>query len=309
MDNTKSASRILIIIAFITVYLVWGSTYFFISMGVEHIPPYTMAGMRFLIAGTLLLSFCGIKKLPRANAQQIKTAGISGIFLLFISNGSVGLIEKTLPSSLVAIFLSATPISFVLLDKPMWKTNFHSKPTLIGLLVGLVGVVLLFTERLGNISLSGSKLEIICMAGLVFTSLSWAGGSLYSKYYSTGHIMVTTAWQMLIAGVVCVTFGACIGEIKHFHPMEVPMKSWLALAYLVVFGSLAGYSAYVWLLQVCTATQVSTHAYVNPVVAVILGVFFANETMSTLQFVGLVVILVSLLLINLAKYRKAKTEE
>jgi drug/metabolite transporter (DMT)-like permease len=142
------------------------------------------------------------------------------------------------------------------------------------------------------------------MAGLIFTSLSWAGGSLYSKYYGSGPIMVTTAWQMLAASVACLVFSALIGEIKSFHPATVPAKSWLALGYLIVFGSLAGFSAYVWLLQVRTATQVSTHAFVNPVVAVILGVFFAHEKMTALQIAGLLVILVSLLLINLNKYRK-----
>lgn len=304
MENQKTVSPMLVIVAFAIVYLVWGSTYFFISLGVAHIPPYLMAGMRFLAAGLLLLAWCAIKKLPLISWPQIKAAAISGILLLFISNGSVGLIEKTLPSSLVAIFLSATPISFVLLDKPMWKSNFSSASITGGLGIGLIGVVLLFAERLQSVSFSGSSIELLCMAGLIFTSLSWAGGSLYSKYYGSGPIMVTTAWQMLAAAVACLVFSALIGEIKSFHPATVPAKSWLALGYLIVFGSLAGFSAYVWLLQVRTATQVSTHAFVNPVVAVILGVFFAHEKMTALQIAGLLVILVSLLLINLNKYRK-----
>lgn len=294
----------LVMVAFATVYLVWGSTYFFIALGVEHIPPYLMAGIRFLVAGLLLLGWCAIKKLPLISWPQIKAAAISGILLLFISNGSVGMIEKTLPSSLVAIFLSATPISFVLLDKPMWKTNFTSASTLAGLAVGIIGVILLFAERLQSASFSGSTTEMLCMAGLVVTSLSWAGGSLYSKYYGSGPVMVTTAWQMIAASVFCLLFSVIIGDVKNFHPETVPVKAWLSLGYLIVFGSLAGFSAYVWLLQVRTATQVSTHAYVNPVVAVILGVLFANETMSGLQVAGLVVILLSLLLINLNKYRK-----
>lgn len=306
MENQKKASPALVMVAFAIVYIVWGSTYFFISLGVEHIPPYLMAGLRFLVAGLLLMGWCAFKKLPLIHPPQIKAAAISGILLLFISNGSVGLIEKTLPSSLVAIFLSATPISFVLLDKPMWKANFSSSSTLAGLAVGLLGVILLFIERLQSVSFAGSSLELICMAGLIFTSLSWAGGSLYSKYYASGPIMVTTAWQMLAAAVVCITFSTLIGEVKNFNPATVPAKSWLALGYLIIFGSLAGFSAYVWLLQVRTATQVSTHAFVNPVVAVILGVFFAGDTMSVLQLAGLFVILISLLLINLNKYRKPK---
>lgn len=306
MENQKNASPVLVMVAFATVYIVWGSTYFFISLGVEYIPPYFMAGLRFLVAGLLLLGWCAFKKLPLIHPPQLKAAAISGVLLLFISNGSVGLIEKTLPSSLVAIFLSATPISFVLLDKPMWKSNFSSTSTLAGLAVGLLGVTLLFAERLQTVSFSGSGIELLCMAGLILTSLSWAGGSLYSKYYGTGPVIVTTAWQMLAAAVVCITFSLLIGEVKHFNPATVPVKSWLALGYLIIFGSLAGFSAYVWLLQVRTATQVSTHAYVNPVVAVILGVCFAGDSMSILQLAGLFVILISLLLINLNKYRKPK---
>lgn len=307
MENQKSVSPVMVIVAFATVYLVWGSTYFFISLGVEHIPPYLMAGLRFLVAGLLLLGWCAIKKMPLINISQIKAAAVSGLLMLFISNGTVGLIEKTLPSSLVAIFLSATPISFVILDKPLWKSNFSSASILSGLAVGLIGVILLFIERLQSVSLEGSSTELLCMAGLIFTSLSWAGGSLYSKYYSSGPVMVSTAWQMLAAAVACLVFSTCMQETKHFQIEAVPLKSWLALGYLIIFGSLAGFSAYVWLLQVRTATQVSTHAFVNPVVAVILGVFFANDKMTFLQFVGLLVILLSLLLINLNKYRKPKT--
>lgn len=307
MTNSQpNASRLLIIVAFAIVYLVWGSTYFFIRLGVAHIPPYLMAGVRFIIAGSLLLGWCAIKGLPIINGPQIKTAFISGFLLLFIANGTVGWVEKTLPSSLVAILVSAGPIWLILLDKPMWKTNFSNSSTLFGLLVGFAGVLLLFSEQLRSVSLSGNSTYIISMAVLLFTSMCWSGGSLYSKYYSSGPIMVTTAWQMLTAGIVTLLFAGVIGETRNFHIADVTPQSWLALGYLIVFGSLAAFSAYVWLLQVRPATQVSTHAYVNPVVAVILGVCFGGEKMSPLQIAGLFVILTSVLLINLAKYRKAK---
>jgi len=167
-------------------------------------------------------------------------------------------------------------------------------------------VVLLFAERLSHTEgpVVGHNWGVIALVVLLLGSISWAAGSLYSKYRTAGNSnSVNAGWQMLAAGVAFIPASLVSGEWSHFHWQEVPMSSWLAVFYLVTMGSLAGYSAFVWLLQVRSATQVSTHAYVNPVVAVLLGVFFADEKMSPLQLLGLFVILVSVLLINLAKYR------
>jgi drug/metabolite transporter (DMT)-like permease len=136
--------------------------------------------------------------------------------------------------------------------------------------------------------------------------MSWAGGSLYSKYNSKGSASINTGWQMLSAGIAFIPISLLSGEWQSFQWQTVPTSAWLSVVYLIFMGSLAGYSAYVWLLQVRPATQVSTYAYVNPVVAVLLGVFFANEHMTATQILGLAIILTSVLLINLAKYRKEK---
>jgi drug/metabolite transporter (DMT)-like permease len=144
------------------------------------------------------------------------------------------------------------------------------------------------------------------MVILILAAVSWAAGSLYSKYNSSGHSnSVNAGWQMTAAGIAFIPVGWISGEMHGFHWQQVSPGSWLSLVYLIVMGSLAGYSAFVWLLQVRPATQVSTHAYVNPVVAVLLGVLFAGETMSPFQLTGLAIILISVLLINRAKYRKA----
>lgn len=150
----------------------------------------------------------------------------------------------------------------------------------------------------------GHNWAMIALAVLIFGSISWAAGSLYSKYRSAGNSnAVNAGWQMFAAGFVFIPASLFSGEWSHFQLTEVPLSSWLAIAYLVTMGSLAGYSAFVWLLQVRPATQVSTHSYVNPVVAVLLGVLFAGEHLSFIQLLGLMVILASVLLINLAKYR------
>lgn len=304
--NTRPAAPgWLVVLAFATVYLVWGSTYFFIRRAIEDIPALLMAAIRFSVAGLILLTWCYFRGERIWVPENIKHAAVSGMLLLFIGNGSVVWVEQYLASSLVAVLVSAAPIWFVLLDKPMWKVNFSSRETIIGLLVGFVGVILLFSERISHVrETSAGPYQLIGLIVLIFSCIGWSGGSIYSKYKSKGSVTVNSAWQMLVAGAGLFICSALTGEINHFSFAQVSSRSWFALWYLIIMGSLAAYSAYVWLLQVRPATQVSTYAYVNPVVAVMLGVFFAQETMSFVQIIGLVIILTSVLLINLGKYRK-----
>lgn len=303
----SAAPKLLVILAFATVYIVWGSTYFFIRIAVQHIPALLMAAMRFITAGLLLLGWCAIKGERLLVKENMKPAIVSGILLLFIGNGAVVWVEQYLTSSLVAVLVSACPLWFVLLDKPLWKENLRNRFTISGLFVGFIGVLLLFGESLLHSSetAGAGAYQIPCLILLLFSTMSWSGGSLYSRYNSKGPGIVNTAWQMLTAGIAFIICAALTGETKNFDWHTVPTKAWLAVSYLIVMGSLAAYSAYVWLLQVRPSTQVSTYAYVNPVVAVLLGIFFAGEHMSGLQLVGLIVILVSVLLINLNKYRQA----
>lgn len=299
----KSISPVMVIVAFATVYLVWGSTYFFIQKAVQHIPPMILGALRFLIAGLLMMGWCLLKGERIGTWPQIKPAIISGLLLLLVGNGAVIWVEKSLPSSFVAILLSSAPIWFVALDKPKWKENLTNRSTILGLIIGFIGVILLFSEKAAvAVSLTGNNYEIIGFFILIIGSISWAGGSLYSKYHSSGSTTVSSAWQMLAAGTAFMLGSFLSHEWNGFELQSVTTISWLSLLYLILFGSLAAYSAYVWLLQVRPATQVSTYAYVNPVVAVLLGVFFAGEHMSLVQTSGFVVILSSVLLINLAKY-------
>lgn len=304
----KTTSPLLVIIAFATVYLVWGSTYFFIKMAVDGFPPFLLGALRFFTAGILMLIWCAIKGEQIFVKRNIIHAAVSGFLLLVVGNGAVIWAEQTLPSAMVAIMVSSPPIWFVLLDKPNWGTNFKSKSTILGLIIGFIGVILLFSEQIGSMfgpSTGSSKLPgmLLLLAG----TLGWASGSLYSKHNNTkGSVSVNTAWQMLAAGIVFIPSSFFHNEVQTLNWHTIPAHSWYALLYLVVFGSIAAFSAYVWLLQVRPATQVSTYAYVNPVIAVILGVLFAHESVTLLQVGGLVIILGSVLLINLSKYRKER---
>lgn len=312
MENNqlkKQPSAAMVMIAFATVYLAWGSTYFFIQKAVHEIPPFIMGAIRFAASGLILAAWCIYKKEDIWNPKLIKTAAITGLLLLFVGNGAVIWVEQQLPSSLVAILVSASPLWFVLLDKPKWKENFSSRNIIISLIIGFIGVLLLFSQKVKEaFSSSGGSAQIIGLVVILIGCISWVSGSLFSKYKGTGSATANTMWQMLAASAAFFIFSLGSKELTTFHWQQVSAEAWWSVVYLITMGSLAGYSAYVWLLQVRPATQVSTYAYVNPVVAVLLGVLFANEQLIFLQIVGLAIILVSVLLINVTKQRKQRKD-
>ncbi|WAC15135.1 EamA family transporter [Dyadobacter pollutisoli] len=306
--ESKAPSTLLVVLAFATVYIVWGSTYFFIQRALAGFPPFILGAFRFIVAGLLMLGWSVLQGENVFSWKAMKPAIITGLLLLLVGNGVVIWVEQFLPSAMVAIMVSMSPLWFVLLDKPKWSENLTNKSTILGLLIGFAGVVLLFGEKIMvSMSSLNSTRDLFAMGLVVLGSMAWAGGSLYSKYNSVSQsATVNSTWQMLAAGVAFFPGAILSGEISRFDIASIPSDAWLATGYLIAFGSIAGFSAYVWLLKVQPATKVSTYAYVNPVVAVILGVFFANESITPLQISGLIVILVSVLLINLHKYRKPK---
>lgn len=306
MEPTSSnkPSLLLVLVAFATIYIVWGSTYFFIQMAVHGFPPMLLGAFRFLIAGLLLLTWCFIKGDRIWLKKDIRSAAVSGLLMLFTATGGIIWAEQSLPSAIVAIMVSANPIWFVALDKANWKVNLSNKSTIAGLIVGFAGVILLFAEAIVK-SFAGTitSTQIIALVLVMVDPIAWSLGALLSKK-SSGNTpaRVSSAWQMIIAGLAFVLAALFHNEFSQFHISKVPANAWMALGYLIVFGSIGAFSAYIWLLKVRTAVQVSSHSYVNPVVAVILGVLFAHESISTLQLVGLLVILFSVLLINAKKY-------
>ncbi len=298
----------MVVLAFATVYIVWGSTYFFIQRALEGFPPFFLGAFRFIIAGLLMLGWSLMQGEKVFSWKIMKPALVTGLLLLFVGNGVVIWVEQFLPSAMVAIMVSSAPLWFVLLDKPKWSENLSSKSTILGLVVGFAGVILLFYEKImATMSSLNSGRDLFAMGLVVVGSMAWAGGSLYSKYNSVStSATVNSTWQMLAAGVAFIPGALFSGELASVDLSAIPVNAWLATGYLVMFGSIAGFSAYVWLLKVQPATKVSTYAYVNPVVAVLLGIFFAHESITPLQISGLIVILGSVLLINLHQYRKPK---
>src|SRR3990172_507657 len=252
----------MVIVAFAIVYLVWGSTYLFIQKAVLHIPPMMLGAIRFLIAGGILMGWCLLRGEGIGTWQQIKTAIFSGLLLLLVGNGAVIWAEQSIPSSLAAILVSSAPIWFVVLDKPRWRENLTNRSTVLGLISGFIGVLILFSgEAMEAFYSSGKNYDIIGFFILFIGTISWAGGSIYSKYHASGSTTVSSAWQMLAAGFAFISVSLLSHEWREFEWQSVTTSSWLSLLYLILMGSLAGYSAYVWLLKVRPVTQVSTYAY------------------------------------------------
>jgi drug/metabolite transporter (DMT)-like permease len=306
MSGEKTAvSPLLVILSFAIIYTVWGSTYFFILLALKGFTPMILGAVRFIIAGSLMLIWSIIKRDRVFVPLTIRHASISGVLMLCGGTGVVLWVEQYLASGLVAILVSAAPLWFVLFDRPMWRNNFANNSTLTGLVFGFIGMLLLFSEKINQLFSSGHAIEIGGMLLLIVGNWCWTLGSLNSKYNkSEGSNTVNVGWQMLIAGIAFIPLSFLLGEPQHMNWQNIPSVSWFSILYLIFFGSIAAYTAYVWLLQVRPSTQVSTYAYVNPVVAILLGVVFAEEKISAFQITGLVIILGSVLMINLAKLKK-----
>jgi len=291
------------------IYIVWGSTFFFIHKALAGFEPFLLGAIRFCTAGLLLLGWCAFKGHRILDRSTILHSGLMGLLLLFVDNGIIIWVEQSLPSGLVAIMSASAAIWFIILDKPNWKTNFRNLPVVTGLFMGFFGVVMLFGDRIAQaFDASERQANLIGMTLLLIGALAWTIGSLYSKYVGKPkpgekrNSLVSTAWQMLTAGIAFTITAGVRGEIADFQPANVPSSAWWAIGYLIVMGSIVAYSAYIWLLQVRPATEVSTHTYVNPIVAVLLGAWFAHEAVTDSQIIALMVILTSVLLINWDAY-------
>lgn len=312
MNNTPvhlKASKAMVIAAFAAIYIIWGSTYLGILYAIKSIPPFFMAGTRFLVAGILLLSWCAIKGEKMPNVNSILKISFSGLLMLFIGNGAVTWVEQYLPSGLAAIIVATVPLWFVLIDKREWKFYFANKGIIIGLIIGFGGVILLFAGNAAT-NIFDSPIKIISLFVLMAGTIGWTIGSLYAKYQKMeGSTTMKVGLQMLAAGIAFAVTGFASGEQNNFAISEVSKTSIIALLYLIFFGSLIGYLAYMWLLSVRPASLVGTYAYVNPVVAVFLGWLFVNEKISTQQIIGLGIIILGLLMVNFYKEKRNNITE
>jgi drug/metabolite transporter (DMT)-like permease len=275
--------------ALVTVYLVWGSTYLAIRVVVESAPPLLSMGVRFLLAGALLGAFLAIRRgisVLRVSWRGLASAGLVGVLLLLCGNGAVALAEQTVPSGLAALLVAATPLWLVCLR--MAAGDRPRALSLAGTLLGFVGIAVL--ARPGG---HGGEIEAWGLFTIVGATVAWALGSFFSsRLPMPGNPFVATMWEMTIGGSLMLLAGVARGELDGFAIGDVEGVAWAWLAYLVGFGSLAAFTAYVWLLHNAPISLTATYAYVNPVVAVILGALILSEPITTAIVLGGVVVVI-----------------
>ena len=289
--------KIQIIANFAALYVIWGSTYLGILFAIQSIPPFLMAGSRFLIAGLIMFAIARTQGPLRSTWAEWRTALIVGALLLLGGNGGVTISEKFIETGLASLIVATVPIYITLLG---WLFGMTPRPhgiIWVGLAGGFVGVGILLGPAL-RFSGGGNRHPLIGMSILLVGSFLWSAGSLYSRKlkHSTSPFF-GAAQQMFCGGVLLMLLGLFLGEAKQFHPQNISALSLGAFAYLVFIGAIVGYTAYFWLLRHCDPAKVATYAYVNPIVAVLLGALFAHETVTLRTLIAAALIIGSVALI------------
>lgn len=296
-----------LIAAFAAIYLIWGSTYLGILVALETMPPFLMAGTRFLIAGALLYAWMRVRGAPRPARIHWRNAAMIGGLLLVGGNGGVVLAEQLVPSGLAALLAAILPIWMVVLDWARPRGTNPGGAVLFGLALGVIGLVVLIGPsalHAGSASAGAGRISLTGVGLLIFASFSWAVGSLLSRHVELPRsAAVATAMEMLCAGAMMLAISVILSEPIYFDPSLVSARSLAGWLYLVTFGSLVGFSAYVWLLKVAPLARVATHAYVNPIVAILLGWAFAGETLTQRTAVASAIIIGAVVLITTARHR------
>lgn len=289
---TYKKQTLLVIASLFCTYFIWGSTYLAIRFGIESFPPFLMAGVRFTIAGVILYIVMRFLGAPNPTKQQWLGAGAVGLLLPALGNGTVCYVQQTVSSSVAALSIATAPIWMAIFSS-IWGHKITAKEWL-GIAVGLVGIVLL---NLGG-SLHGDFASAFL---LIFAAASWSFGSVWGKHLAMPQGLMASAAQMLVGGLALLMMSAAQGEA---WPQTISLKSWVALLFLVVLGSLVAYSAYQYLLKTVRPLVASSNTFVNPVVAFALGIWLANEHVTAVELIALGVILIGVYLVLSATHHK-----
>lgn len=297
-EKPGSPSSFFIWSAMISVYMVWGSTYLAIRFAVQTMPPFLMAGVRFLIAGSVLYLVRRAMGDPRPSWKEWRSASVIGIFLLVGGNGGVVWAEQWVASGVAALLVGTAPLWMILIDMLHPDGRKPNRWVILGVGLGFIGIVILIDPFQ-----SVSSKENIDPAGagvLVLASLLWSIGSLYSRQAKLPPSpLLGTGMEMLAGGLGLLLLGIMTGELERVSLSSISLSSWLGWLYLVVFGSWIGFTAYTWLLRSAPTPLVSTYAYINPIVAVLLGYFLAEEILTFRIFVAALMVVGSVALISI----------
>lgn len=281
----KHKNVVLVVAALFCTYFLWGSTYLAIRFGIESFPPFLMAGLRFTVAGIILYVLMRLLGSENPNLSEWRGASIVGILLPALGNGTVCFVQQTVSSSVAALSIATVPI-WMAIFSTLWGHHIN-KQEWLGIAIGFAGIVLL---NIGG-SLHGDFFSAVLLG---FAAASWSFGSVWGKHLAMPKGLMGAACQMLVGGIVLLLASAYAGEM---WPKTISTKSWGAMLFLVVLGSLAAYSAYQWLLKNVPPLVASSNTFVNPVVAFVVGILFANEAIAENEYIALAVIIIGVVLI------------
>lgn len=288
---------------FLIIYVVWGSTYLAIKWAVETIPPFALGAMRFLVAGSALYGWSRWRGAPKPTAANWRASAVVGVLLLFIANGGVSWASRRVSSGIESVLVATVPLWLVLSEA--WMGKRPKVAQVIGVLIGLVGVGLLVMPAHGSAGARTTAVDPLGALVLVLGSLSWTVGSLYSRTAPQSRsASLAISMQMLVGGACLTLLAAATGNWTELASGPVTVQSWLALGYLITFGSLIGFSTYMWLLTVASPAAVGTYAYVNPLVAVLLGVWLGGERLPSTAFLAMGIIVGGVAMVNVVGARK-----
>jgi drug/metabolite transporter (DMT)-like permease len=289
-------------LAFGIIYLVWGSTFLAIRMGVGEVPPLILAAMRFLAAGVLLFGWTVARREKMPRAREWVTVFVLAVLIFVVDYGALFWAEKRVPSGLAAVMLATIPAFMALSEIIFLRTQRLTRRLAVALVIGMCGVAVLMSRSL---NLGGAPIDRAGAVALIIGAAAWSIASVLSRKMPLPESkVVSSGAQMLVGGMLLALTGAAVGEFRDFHPAAITRGVWIGLAYLIVFGSIVGFTAYVWLIHHESPTKVGTYAYVNPVVAVLLGYFFGGEGLGLRTILGSACVLVSVVVITTTRGKK-----
>jgi drug/metabolite transporter (DMT)-like permease len=307
MDNAVRPASWKILLAFSIIYFVWGSTFLAIRVGVHEVPPFLLAAMRFLAAGVVLYAWMRVKGTAAPTSREWASACLMGTLIFLIDYGCLFWAERRVPSGVAAVVLATIPVFIAIFEIAFLRTQRLTLRLSLALLVGIGGVVVLVNR---GVSLGESAVDHWGAIALVVAAVSWSGATILSRRLTLpASKPMSAAAQMTTGGVQLLILSALVGEFKEFHFQAVSLGAWFALFYLVVAGSIMGFTAYMWLLHYESPTKVGTYAYVNPVVAVAVGYFFGGESVGLRTLLGTLLILVSVIAITTTPAHKTGRRE
>ena len=284
------------LLAFAIIYFVWGSTFLAIRVGVREVPPFLLAAMRFLVAGVILYGWMIVRGERSPSGRQWMSASLLAVLIFVLDYGLVFWAEQRVPSGIAAVMLATIPVFMALSEIIFLRTQKLTVRLGTALLIGIAGVAVLVSRSL---NLGGPPVDGVEAVALIVAAMSWSVASaLARKLPLPPSKVMSSGAQMLAGGVFLALTAAALGEFRHFHPRTVSREAWLSLLYLIVAGSIIAFTAYVWLIHHESPTKVGTYAYVNPVVAVLVGYFLGGEALGLRTILGTLFVLISVLVIT-----------